>query len=250
VGNGLGLRDDAAMNLALAVELFHTASLLFDDLPAMDDARERRGVACAHIIFGDGVTMLAALALINRAYALLWAAMHDASSGVRAEASQSVENWLGIRGILNGQSHDLHFKASRCRSNRVLRVALGKTVSLIRMSLVLPAVIAEAPPGYLRTLNRLSVFWGLAYQIMDDLKDVMKSTSEAKKTTHRDEVLGRPNLAIAEGPVKTSALLSRLVLLAESTLEKGAVESPLFEKLREFQRKVAGEYLELKGAQV
>jgi hypothetical protein len=85
---------------------------------------------------------------------------------------------------------------------------------------------------------------------MDDLKDVLKSTSEAKKTTHRDEVLGRPNLAIAEGPVKTSALLGRLVWLGESTLEKASAEPPLFEKLREFQRKVAGEYLELKGAQV
>jgi geranylgeranyl pyrophosphate synthase len=250
VGNGWGLREDAATNLALAAELFHSASLLFDDLPAMDDAAERRGVACAHIIYGDGVAMLAALALINRAYALLWAAMQEASSGARAEAAHIVESWLGIRGILNGQSHDLHFNASGCRSNRVLRVALGKTVSLVRMSLVLPAIIAGAPPKHIRILNRLSVFWGLAYQIMDDLKDVLKSTSEAKKTTQRDALLGRPNLAIAEGPAKTSALLSRLIWLGESTLERAAADSPLFEMLREFQRKVADECLQLNRAPV
>ena len=64
-----------AKDLAIALEYFHTASLLFDDLPCMDNASERRGVPCVHLAFGEAGAILAALALINRAYALSWRAV-------------------------------------------------------------------------------------------------------------------------------------------------------------------------------
>src|SRR5438552_5887339 len=67
-----GLEEDRSENLAIGIEYFHTASLLFDDLPSMDDARLRRGVLCAHHVHGEGAAILAALALINRAYSLVW----------------------------------------------------------------------------------------------------------------------------------------------------------------------------------
>jgi geranylgeranyl diphosphate synthase, type II len=242
---GFGQPERTALDLALSVELFHTASLLLDDLPCMDDAKERRGVPCTHIIFGEGVTTLAALGLVNRAYALLWASMQDATADVRTASARYVERCLGLTGILNGQSHDLHFKSSKSSPERVMRVALGKTVSLVRMSLVLPAMISGAPAGQIRLLSQLSVFWGLAYQIMDDLKDILKTPLETKKTTGRDELLGRPNLALAEGPVGTSRLLGRLIWLGEVTLDRAREESSVFETLRGFQNKVAGEYLRL-----
>src|ERR1035437_7354689 len=65
-----GLDPAHAQDLAIALEYFHTASLLFDDLPCMDNAQERRGAPCAHIVFGEAGAILSALALINRAYGL------------------------------------------------------------------------------------------------------------------------------------------------------------------------------------
>ena len=129
-----------------------------------------------------------------------------------------------------------------------MRVAIGKTVSMIRMTLVLPAVLGGAPAGELVTLNRLSVYWGLAYQITDDLKDVLKSSTDARKTTQRDALLGRPNIALAEGPARTSQMLGRLIGLAEKALERAPGQTQLLAILREYQQRAANEYLEVQQA--
>lgn len=240
-----GLGDDAALNLALSIELFHTASLLFDDLPCMDDAQERRGVPCTHVKFGEAATILSALALINKAYTLLWKAMQAAPPAVRAEATDFVERCLGMAGILNGQSYDLHFKSGDRSAARVMRVAMGKTVSLIRMTLVLPAILGGASRMERRLLSQLSVFWGLAYQVMDDLKDVLAATNDAGKTTHRDDFLGRPNLALAEGPIRTSKLLSRLIRLGDRALQQAADHSRIFKSLAELRQVVMAQVSQL-----
>jgi geranylgeranyl diphosphate synthase, type II len=72
IASSFGLSEERSEHLAIAIEYFHTASLLFDDLPSMDDALLRRGAPCAHQVYGEGAAILAALALINRAYALVW----------------------------------------------------------------------------------------------------------------------------------------------------------------------------------
>lgn len=244
------LSEDASMSLALSIELFHTASLLFDDLPCMDDAEERRGAPCTHAKFGEAAAILASLALINKAYNLLWSAMEEAPAEIRTEASEFVEQCLGVGGILNGQSYDLHFTGEQRAASRVMRVALGKTVSLIRLTLVLPALLGGASRTERKLLSKLSVFWGLAYQVMDDLKDVLAASSETGKTTHRDSVLGRPNLALAEGPIRTSRFLSRLIYLGDSALEEATQHVRVVECLRELRRKIASELSPLQAAQL
>ena len=237
------LPDSRATDLAMSVELFHTASLIFDDLPCMDNAEERRGAPCVHKLFGDGVATLAALALVNRAYALLWSALQEAPEDVRKNCADYAERSLGLDGILNGQSFDLQFRSGVSRGATAMRVALGKTVSLIRLAMVLPAMLGGAPRVEVTLLNRLSIFWGLAYQITDDLKDVLKSSAEARKTTHRDELLGRPNVALAEGHIRTSQILARLIYLGETTLERVAGETRLLSILKEYQRRAASEFI-------
>src|ERR1035438_3279487 len=78
VAKAYGLHETPAKELAIALEYFHTASLVFDDLPCMDNAMERRGVPCVHFAFGEAGAILTALALINRAYALTWRAIAGA----------------------------------------------------------------------------------------------------------------------------------------------------------------------------
>jgi geranylgeranyl diphosphate synthase type II len=231
-----GIEDEVALKLAVSIELFHTASLLLDDLPCMDNAEERRGVPCTHVKFGEAATILSALALINKAYTLLWEAMHAAPAAMQTEATRFVEQCLGMSGILNGQSYDLHFTSHERSASRVMRVAIGKTVSLIKMTLVLPALLGGASAMERKILGKLSVFWGLAYQVMDDLKDVLAATNDAGKTTHRDDLLGRPNLALAEGPIRTSKLLARLIHLGDSALAQAADRSRMFNSLTELRR--------------
>ncbi|MGZ8898544.1 MAG: polyprenyl synthetase family protein [Limisphaerales bacterium] len=248
IARNFRVADECAADLAISVELFHTASLLFDDLPCMDDADERRGAPCAHKLFGEGTATLAALALVNKAYALLWKALQKTPLCVRTQCASFVERCLGLEGILNGQSYDLQFRSREFGATSVMRVAIGKTVSLIRMALVLPAMLGGASEIQVATLNRLSVYWGLAYQITDDLKDVLKSSAQARKTTQRDALLGRPNIALAEGPARTSQILARLIYLGETTLERASEQAQLFSILKEYQRRAADEFLETQQA--
>jgi len=160
VAKAYRVEDESAMQLAIALEYFHTASLLFDDLPSMDDATYRRGAMCMHHVYGEGPTVLAALGLINRAYALLWRAIASSPRADQARALTYVEKHLGLGGLLNGQSFDLHYSELPPSERSPQNIAMGKTVALIRLSLVLPAIVGGANPRAIRLLNRLAIFWG------------------------------------------------------------------------------------------
>lgn len=209
-----------AMDLAIAIEYFHTASLLFDDLPCMDNASTRRGSPCTHIAYGESTTILAALALVNRGYALLWSATRDAAPDRQQLALQYLERQLGVHGLLQGQSLDLHYHALPHTLQSAERAARGKTVPLIALALVLPATLCDAPPRQIQLLQRISLCWGLAYQIADDLKDVLRTPVEAGKTTDHDAALGRPNIALLLGIPAAVERLSQWMCAGDRTLDQ------------------------------
>jgi len=198
IGRAHGLERQRALELALGVECFHVASLLFDDLPAMDDSPNRRGRPAAHLVHGEGATILAALAFVHRGYRWLWAGIGAAPAEVRRAASDLVEECLGLRGILDGQARDLTLTdRRRATAGEIERAAAGKTVPLLRLALELPALAAGAGPERLDELGRLAAHWGLAYQILDDLEDLGAPRGSGPADT--DAGRGRPNVARALG---------------------------------------------------
>ena len=219
----LSLSPSAATDLGTAIELLHLASLLIDDLPCMDDAAARRSRPCSHRVYGESATILAALAFITRAYALFWKRISQAPESARQEASELIEGCLGIDGILNGQALDLAFGDSDRSPAAVERVAQLKTGALLRLSLLLPSVLAGVSRYEKMHLTRLAQAWGLAYQIADDLKDVLFSEKASGKTPLRDEKLGRPNMALSAGVEEASALLQLCIDSAGTAL--GALAS-------------------------
>jgi len=214
-----GIEEQESTDLALALEYFHTASLIFDDLPCMDNATMRRGASCVHIEFGESSAILAALALINRAYALAWRALASCPPDTRVAAQAYLERHLGTDGLLNGQSLDLNYFKLPHTLDSTERVAQGKTVSLISLTLVLPALAGGATQRELQLLYRISTAWGLGYQIVDDLKDVLETSSTSGKTAARDQSLGRPNMALAIGVGGAMNRLLRLLHLGDSNLK-------------------------------
>jgi geranylgeranyl pyrophosphate synthase len=220
VATAYGLDATPARELAIALEYFHTASLLFDDLPCMDNASERRGVPCVHLAFGDAGAILAALALINRAYALIWRSVSGSSPHLQSRALSYIEQCLGLEGLLNGQSLDLHYAALPHTRETTEKVARGKTVSLIRLTLVLPAMLGDASDREIQLLERIALYWGLGYQMVDDLKDVLESAAEAGKTVARDLLLDRPNVASAMGIPGAVERLTRFIHLGDRTLHR------------------------------
>lgn len=218
VAMAYGLQDEPARELAVALEYFHTASLIFDDLPCMDDALERRGVPCVHFEFGEAGAILTALALINRAYALAWRAVAASASSQQPQALAYIEECLGVMGLLNGQSLDLHYATLPHTRETTERIARGKTVSLIRLTLVLPAMLGGASLREIQLLERIALYWGLAYQMVDDLKDVLDSPGSAKKTVAHDILLDRPNAAAAMGIPAAVERLTRFIRMGDRTL--------------------------------
>ncbi len=241
LGFGLGVRcgldPERALKLAVAVEYFHSASLIFDDMPGMDDATERRGRACPHVVHGEAAATLGALALITRAYALLWEGIGvDRNAGA---AAALVGECLGVSGILDGQARDVHFRRNQERRDRrgrrdrremtaVAEVEAAKTVPLVRLAIVLPALVAGVTGQDGRAidrLERLAEAWGLAYQILDDFKDSLMGSEETGKTAGRDAGLGRPSLPDLEGPKPALARLRRLLAESGAIVDKLAADA-------------------------
>jgi geranylgeranyl pyrophosphate synthase len=250
-----GLDGDRALKLAVAVEYFHSASLLFDDMPSMDDATERRGRPCPHVVHGEAAAILGALALITRAYALLWEAIGEGPAARRAAAAALVGECLGVAGILDGQARDVHFRREGASPEAVAEVAVAKTVPLVRLALVLPALVAGEDGETLARLERLASAWGLAYQILDDFKDGLMGFEETGKTAGRDAGLGRPNLPALAGPQRAFARLGDLLAesreavdalaaLAAESEERwaplGSLQELLEAEARDVERRLAG----------
>jgi geranylgeranyl pyrophosphate synthase len=249
VGTYYGLAADTAKDLAIAVEYFHTASLIIDDLPCMDDASSRRSEPCVHCVHGEATAILAALGLVNRAYALAWQVINSAPAQLRQNAADYLENRLGVAGVLNGQSQDLNYATLPKRFRVPHKVALGKTVSLIQLSLVLPALLGGATATEQRLLERLATFWGLSYQIIDDLKDMSSRPEQIGKTAARDELLQRPNAALSAGSGAALRRLERMLRLGDCTLSRLFEHQPQLLFLRQMREHFAAELAGFQGCQ-
>lgn len=231
-----GLDEDEALQLACAVEYFHLSSLLLDDLPCMDNAETRRGQVCAHRRHGDASAILASLALINRAYALAGFALARMPGFVRVQAHACIDACLGPSGLVGGQASDLRFSEGDLTARAVSRIAAAKTGALFWLAVYLPALISGPGIRERRSLKALCVYWGLAFQALDDLGDVLTTSVESGKTTGRDRALARPNLALVLGVPETRARVSRLTVLAGREVDALIASNPTrYAYLAQFQ---------------
>jgi geranylgeranyl pyrophosphate synthase len=171
-------------------------------------------------VWGEGIAILAALALVNRAYELVWSAIAPLPERRRAQSAALVARCLGVDGILGGQARDLGFARGVGTSDDALAVAEGKTVSLIRLTLVLPSILDGAAAPERERLDQIAHHWGLAYQILDDFRDQLAETAETGKTAHRDDVLGRPNLPRLAGTGAAIDDLEHHLIAARSAIAR------------------------------
>jgi len=236
VGRACGMLPVDAGASAEAVESFHHASLILDDLPCMDDAEERRGRACLHRVAGEDQAILTALALINQAYTGCWsvAARYPQRSGM---AAKLVASCMGECGILDGQSRDLHFRPGR-GAVEVRAIAVQKTGMLLKLALLLPAVLGGADWRTLLRLAKLANLWGRLYQAIDDFSDMLLSGEATGKTPFRDLQYSRPNLVVALGPESASAELQILERRARRISQSFAQRGGAWQALQQFHARL------------
>ena len=184
----LGGAADDALDLACAVEFVHCCSLVLDDLPAMDDAQLRRGRPALHREFGEDVALLAAFALLNRAYALV------AETSQRLRLSRySPEDLLhhlaqaiGTEGLIAGQALDLASDGSSPTLADLEYIHSHKTGALFLAAAELGAMAVDARRRDLEAIGAFAKNLGLAFQIEDDLLDVLATSAETGKDSGQD----------------------------------------------------------------
>ena len=160
---------DAAMPAALAVELFHSYTLIHDDLPCMDDDDQRRGRPSTHAAFGAATALLAGDALQALAFEVL-VEVEPAGRYPTAWFVRELALAAGSRGVVGGQADDLAPDAVATDA-LVESVHLRKTAVLFRTALSLGAMAADAPAAQLAALQDYGTRLGLAFQLVDDLRD-------------------------------------------------------------------------------
>ena len=188
VADLFGARSAQVLDLACAVEMVHACSLILDDLPSMDNASLRRGRPTVHLQFGENVALLASLALLNRAYALV--AESAQRLALRRYSAEDMVHHLaaaiGSDGLIGGQALDLLSKPEELDLEVLEYIHSHKTGALFMAAGELGAMAADAKRKDLEVVARFAKNLGLAFQISDDLLDVLGTPEETGKDVGQD----------------------------------------------------------------
>lgn len=213
------LRGDPARVLpaAVSLEMVHTASLILDDLPSMDDARVRRGRPACHVAHGEATAILAAFALINRAYEILAEGWPLApAAGVRALLARDLARAVGLDGMIAGQAMDLLMTDRPLDFPTLEFIHSRKTGALFMVAASVGASASKASATEQASLVAYAKNLGLAFQIVDDLIDVVGAAHEAGKDVGQD--LKKTTFVSFSGVDGAAQLARELTLTSEEAL--------------------------------
>jgi geranylgeranyl diphosphate synthase, type II len=193
-GSDLEPARTAALPAACALELVHTYSLIHDDLPAMDDDTLRRGRPTSHVVFGEGMAILAGDGLLTEAFALMAREPREGDPARKLRAIAIVAEAAGPCGMVGGQAIDLEAAGTGATfdGDGLRAMHARKTGALIRAAAAAGAVMASASDAQLAAIERFATDLGLAFQIVDDILDVEGASEDLGKTAGKDAAAGKP----------------------------------------------------------
>jgi geranylgeranyl pyrophosphate synthase len=228
---------------ACAVEMIHAYSLAHDDLPAMDDDDLRRGRPTTHVVYGEGLAVLAGDGLLTEAFGVLaeWpsaAAGSAVEPGVPADRLRAVAALAasaGMLGMVGGQAIDLAAAAGRETIADVVALEdmhARKTGALIRAACTLGAIVNGAPAALVAAIDAYARDLGLAFQIIDDVLDVEGSNDALGKTAGKDAAAGKPTFPAFFGAAGSRARAADCIGRALTALADAGLDGRLGEIAR------------------
>jgi geranylgeranyl diphosphate synthase type II len=221
-----------AMPAACALEMIHTYSLIHDDLPAMDDDTLRRGRPTLHVVYGDGIAILAGDGLQAEAFALLArepAAADPAIVARKLRVLQIVAQAAGVAGMVGGQTIDLQAAGQVPGHGLALDAAAlqamhqRKTGAIIRAAAESGAVIGGASDSLAEAISDWGANLGLAFQIVDDILDVEGNSAELGKTAGKDAASEKPTYPALFGLDRSRALAADCAARARDILTRAGL---------------------------
>lgn len=173
-----------ALDIALALEMMHTYSLIHDDLPAMDNADLRRSMPTTHVKYDEVSAILVGDALNTDAFYIISNSKLDDEKKIKCIKSLSKN--AGSSGMVLGQALDCYFENKKLNLNELEFLHLHKTGALIASSFEMGAIISSLEEQKCKAIYDLGLKLGLVFQIQDDIIDLTLSNEEAGKPTHND----------------------------------------------------------------
>lgn len=214
----VGGTAEQVMPTACALEMIHTYSLVHDDLPAMDNDDFRRGVPTNHKVFGEAIAILAGDALLTLAFRLVADNARTAAPGAVQAVVADVADAAGHAGMVAGQVEDLEAEGRQVGADTLDYIHVHKTGALIRTSLRVGAVLCDATAEQVRALSVAGANLGLAFQIVDDILDVVASSAELGKTAGKDQIQQKATFPAIHGLEASRARARSLIEEAEQAL--------------------------------
>jgi geranylgeranyl diphosphate synthase type II len=230
-----GSAIDLAMPAACALEMIHTYSLIHDDLPAMDNDTLRRGRPTLHVVYGDGIAVLAGDGLQAEAFALLArepAGDQPALVARKLSIVRTIAEAAGPTGMVGGQAIDLQAigggQSPALDADGLRTMHARKTGAIIRASAVAGAIMAGADESMVATVDRYGAEIGLAFQIVDDILDVEGTAQQLGKTAGKDAAGSKPTYTAVFGLERSKELAAECAVRAHDVLkDAGLVEGHL-----------------------
>ncbi len=225
VGESAGCKPEKLADAAAAMEMIHASSLILDDLPSMDDALLRRGQPTLHREFGEDLAILAAVALLNHSYGLVarnYAALNPRQWTMQ-QVIKRVVDAVGWDGTIAGEAIDLHSEGSHLDFDTLEIIHSRKTGALFVAAAAVGGMLANISPAALGRIEIFAKNLGLAFQITDDILDVIGTPEHLGKDVGKDA--GRltfVKLAGVEGAKKLSDELAETSLASIANLGPNA----------------------------
>ena len=213
-----GLEPEKALPVACAVEMLHTYSLIHDDLPCMDNDDLRRGKPTNHKVFGESTAVLAGDALQAEAFGTILRSGLPAE--VRAKCAEILAGAAGVDGICGGQYMDLSAEGHALSADELSSLQARKTGALLSGACMLGAAAAGACDEDIDTASQYGAQLGAAFQIRDDMLDVLSTVGELGKPIGSDKREGKTTFMSLYGEAGCSRMVEKITALACSTVEK------------------------------
>ena len=214
----------SVIEMAAAIEMIHTYSLIHDDLPCMDNDDLRRGKPTNHKVFGENIAVLAGDSLLNEAMIIMMKYSLEHSKNA-LKASYEIAKAAGAEGMIGGQVVDVISEVKKISKDELEYMHLNKTGALIKSSILGGATLADAPENDLKLLNKYGEKLGLVFQIKDDILDVVGNTNILGKNVHADEENNKTNFITVYGLEKCEELCKDLTEECISILKDLSVDT-------------------------
>ena len=219
---------EEALPFACAIEMVHAMSLIHDDMPCMDDDDLRRGRPTNHKVFGEAMALLAGDGLSVKAFEAIFQARDPLKA---ARAGAVLAQCAGDRGMIGGQCIDLTTEGAAVTLEVLEKMDVGKTVALIDAACRMGCVAAGAGESELAAARQYARGLGLAFQIRDDVLDVLGDAAQLGKNTGMDQARDKRNYVTLLGVEGAQALVEEYTAQAEAALDAFSGDTALLREL-------------------